>query len=235
MYAILIELTPSDDKLYKACMLAAVWLTFFIVPGFSSIPEIISLESIQNSNSITHFGMKLITTTTVLGCLAISATASLIDTAKEPAQGALNKFTPLTPAVQIPCCVPPCPYCPLALGNNTASLMSISYPSVEPLNFKGSSPGCGEGYNAEDCLRFFQVTLTGLDSPLKIAASKAGSIGDEQGKVGCGEESSAGECLRYLKSFFEEVMKPLETTLGQGSLVDASEVAPETTEGKSEL
>jgi hypothetical protein len=179
--------------------------------------------------------MKLIATTAVLGFLAISSTASLVDTVKDRAQAALKKFTPLTAAVQIPCCVPPCPYCPIARGNNTASLMSISYPSVEPLNFKGNSPGCGEGYSADDCLRFFQVTLTGLDSPLKIAASKAGSIGDEQGKVGCGEESSAGECLRYLKSFFEEVMKPLETTLGQGSLVDESEVAAETTEGKSEL
>lgn len=179
--------------------------------------------------------MKLITTT-ILSYLAISATASIVDTVTDAAQSALKKFTPLRTAKQIPCCKPPCPYCPLAVGNISVPAMSISYPSIEPLNFKGSSPGCGEKFSAEDCLRFFQVTLTGLDTPLKIAASKAGSIGADQGKVGCGEESSAAECLRYLRSFFEEVMKPLEMTLGQGSLADEEEPVDETTRHrKSEL
>jgi hypothetical protein len=99
----------------------------------------------------------------------------------------------------------------------TAGLLAISYPQTGFLAFKGNPPGCGEGFSAEDCLRFFQVTLLQLDKPLGIAAEKAGETKKGEGDVrGCGEESSAGECLRYLRVFFEEVRTPLERTLGEG-------------------
>lgn len=184
--------------------------------------------------------MKL-TAAIVTGLLAASASASIVEKVQDivgSAKESLNRFSPLSTAVQIPCCSkPPCPGCPLIRGNNTLSLLSVSYPGTGLRAFEGKPPGCGEGFTAEDCVRFFQVTLLTLDKPLEIAAEKAepAKKGDLRG---CGEDSTPGECLRYLRGYFQELQKPVDRTLGAGSVTnsvenDGDEYASET--GKSEL
>jgi hypothetical protein len=169
--------------------------------------------------------------------LTSGTSASLMDTVQDivgSGKAALNHLTPLTTAVQIPCCsAPPCPGCPAIRANSS---ISFEQTGLKPLIT--NPPGCGEGFNSEDCLRFFQVMLTTFERPLGIAVGKLPKSEEEKGKEGCGTESTPGECLRYVTGFLGEVMGPLGITLGEGGVVDRAEVVEENGnkgEGKDEL
>ena len=183
--------------------------------------------------------MKLITTTAVLGCIAVTVSASIVDTVKDTAQAAIGKFITPNPAVTFPCCVSPCAHCPTAMvlpdGNRTVSI-TFNRPNL----FVGHPPGCGQGFSTEDCVRFFQVVLADLNQPLEVAARKATHDRDDKDKLGCGADNTAGECLEYLKGFFESLKEPIQTTLGDASLLqgkdsEAAAGAEASESGKSEL
>jgi hypothetical protein len=160
----------------------------------------------------------LLSVTTLL--LTSTASASLVDKVQEIINPARPHLTPLTVAVQIPCCTkPPCPGCPEIRSNFTLGFTSISYPQTGLKALEDKPPGCGDGFDAEDCLRFFQVTLLTLERPLGIAVGKIGAE-KEKGVKGCGDESSPLNCLRYLTGFLGELRAPLEKTLGKGAVSD---------------
>lgn len=172
--------------------------------------------------------------------LSTAASASLVDKVQDIVGSPKSTFTQLTTAVQIPCCSKrPCPGCPAFRGNFTSGLDSISYPQTGLKALAAKAPGCGQGFDAEDCLRFFQVTLVTLETPLAIAVRKLG-VEEKEGVKGCGEESSPAECLRYLTGFLGEMKAPLEKTLGGAAVSDVpveddGDCDDGYEEGKSEL
>lgn len=188
--------------------------------------------------------MKLTATTTALGLLAITASATLVGSVQDvidsvkvvpPAQ---FKFIPDSTATHFPCCPPP----GCTGGCSQESGNAVRWRFGGALALDGNTFGCGEGFTEVQCLQFLQITLNTLDPALGVAATKANSTangGDTGGTFGCGGGSNAGECLTYLRSLFKEIRAPLMTSLGSGNLLapesDAAAIGDASASGKSEL